>query len=125
MTAKILAVDDERTTLKLIEQALSPLGFQLLLASRGEEALTLAKEEGPDLVIIDLMLPDIEGGEVIRRLRELPSTAETPVIILSGIVQSVEGQADNRVNVSGLFYPAIAKPFSREELVTRVRDFLQ
>jgi len=125
MPKKILAVDDERTTLKLIEQALSSQGYDILLASNGEEALAVAKKENPDLVLMDLMLPDIEGGEVVRRLRAIPATAEIPVIILSGIVQPDAGESDNKVNVSGLFYPAIAKPFLHDELVAKVHSFLQ
>jgi len=125
MPKKILAVDDERTTLKLIEQALLPQGYQILLAATGEEALETAKKESPDLVLMDLMLPDIEGGEVVRRLRAIPATSDIPVIILSGIVQPDIGESDNKVNVSGLFYPAIAKPFSHDELVEKIHSFLQ
>src|SRR5688572_2744147 len=73
----ILVVDDEAGILRLIKLELSLHGFQLILASRGEEALRLAEEHRPDLVLLDLGLPDMSGVEVLKRLRE-----RTPIPVI-------------------------------------------
>jgi DNA-binding response OmpR family regulator len=115
---KVLVVDDEPMVLEVLSRYLSRDGFDVVTAADGEEALVRFGEIEPDLVLLDLMLPRIDGYEVFRRLRE---TAATPVIMLTA-----RGEATDRI--VGLERGAddyVAKPFSPREVVARVRAVLR
>jgi two-component system KDP operon response regulator KdpE len=115
---KILVVDDEPQIIKFITMNLELEGFRVLGANDGYEALEKVTRELPDLVILDVMMPDMDGFETLKRIRELSSV---PVIFLS-----VKGQEFDRVH--GLDLGAddyITKPFSPRELVSRIRAVLR
>ncbi len=80
---KLLIVDDEPYTVEMLQTYLKLHGFETFGALCGEDALVLVKVEHPEIVILDLMLPDVEGYEVCRRIRSFPETATLPVLILS------------------------------------------
>ncbi len=114
----ILAVDDEAGILRLIKLELSAQGFRVITASNGEEALRIAEEQRPDVVLLDILMPEITGLEVMRRLRE---RSNTPVIL----VTAKDKDADK---VRGLELGAddyVVKPFSPEELGARIRAVLR
>lgn len=114
----VLAVDDEMGILRLMKLELSAQGFRVLTASTGEEALRLAEEQRPDILLLDIVMPDMTGLEVMRRLREQMSV---PAII----VTSRDSQADR---VRGLEMGAddyIVEPFDAEELGARIRAVLR
>jgi DNA-binding response OmpR family regulator len=92
MKAKILIVDDEPMLLRLVGYALHKEGYETVIAKQGEEALGKVKTERPDLVILDIMLPDMDGIEVCRRLRGRPETTTLPVMMLSA-----RGQVPDKV----------------------------
>jgi DNA-binding response OmpR family regulator len=83
MATKVLIVDDEPFTVDMLQTFLKMRGYETYGAYNGEDGLTLVKVEGPDIVILDLMLPDIEGYEVCQRIRGYEPTAKLPVLILS------------------------------------------
>ncbi|MGD8513219.1 MAG: response regulator transcription factor [Deltaproteobacteria bacterium] len=118
---KILVVDDEEDILELLRFNLSREGCQVFCASSGEEALRLVRSEIPDLMVLDLMLPGIDGLEVARRLKSDPNTKNLPVVMLTAkgeeadIVTGLELGADDYVT----------KPFSPRVLVARVRAVLR
>jgi DNA-binding response OmpR family regulator len=85
---KVLIVDDESFTIDMLKVFLNMNGFEGIGALNGEDGLVLVKVEQPDLLILDLMLPDIEGYEVCQRIRSFPETASLPVLILSARVDS-------------------------------------
>ena len=120
MSARILIVDDNPNALKLVGYALHREGFEVAVARDGAEALEKAEKEPPALVILDIMMPDIDGYEVCRRLRAMPQTARTPVIMLTA-----KGRAEDRV--MGFQAGAddyVTKPVLPAELVARVRALL-
>ena len=114
----ILAVDDESGILRLIKLELSSQGFRVIVASDGEEALRLAEQQRPDIVVLDIVMPEMSGLEVMRRLRERTSV---PVILLTA-------KDHDEDKVRGLEMGAddyLVKPFNPEELSARVRAVLR
>ena len=118
---KILVVDDEEDILELVRYNLTKEGFNVLCASTGEEGLNVAKSKLPDLIILDLMLPGIDGLDVARSLKSEKNTKDIPVIMLTAkgeeadIVTGLELGADDY----------ISKPFSPRILTARVRAVLR
>jgi two-component system phosphate regulon response regulator PhoB len=117
----ILVVEDEEDILALIHYNLTREGFRATCACTGEEALTLVKRDPPDLIILDLMLPGIDGLEVCRKLKSLPETREIAIVMVTAkgeeadVVAGLELGADDYV----------AKPFSPRILIARVRTVLR
>jgi two-component system, OmpR family, phosphate regulon response regulator PhoB len=118
--ATILVVDDEDDVINLVSFNLRAAGFQVLVARDGVAALELARRERPDLIILDLMLPELDGISVCEVLRQQPASAHTPVIMLTA-------WATDRARLVGLQAGAndyVTKPFSPRELVRRVQSLL-
>jgi len=114
----VLAVDDEAGILRLIKLELTTQGFRVVTAASGEEALRIAEEQRPDIALLDIVMPEMTGLEVMRRLRERSSI---PVILLTA-----KGSESDKVR--GLELGAddyLAKPFSPDELSARVRAVLR
>ncbi len=121
MKAKILVVDDEPEAVELVEFNLKQAGFEVITAIDGVEALKKARTAGPDLMILDLMLPEVDGLEVCKMLRRDPATAGLPIIMLTAKAAEVD-------RVVGLELGAedyVTKPFSPRELVLRVKKLLE
>jgi len=117
----ILVVEDEPAQMELISYNLRSEGYEVLQAGDGEEALLLAEEEQPELVVLDWMLPQLSGIEVCRQLRQNASTKQVPIIMLTA-----RGEETDRVR--GLDTGAddyVSKPYSVSELVARVRALLR
>jgi len=117
MTQKALIIDDEQAIVDLVRHHLEKEGFQCLEANDGETALRLARENKPDLLILDLMLPGIDGLEICRLLRRDPSMAQVAILMLTAKAEEVD-------RIVGLELGAddyIVKPFSPRELVARVK----
>jgi DNA-binding response OmpR family regulator len=118
MAQKILVVDDEQKMVKLVRAYLEGAGFQVVTASDGQQALTLFRHEQPDLIVLDLMLPGIDGLDVARTVRR---SSDVPIIMLTA-------KAEETDRLIGLELGAddyIVKPFSPRELVARVRAVLR
>jgi CheY-like chemotaxis protein len=117
---RILLVDDNLTNLQVLFQALEQEGYELLVAQSGEEALTIAKEALPQLVLLDINMPGIDGYETCRRLKADEETSKSVVIFLSA-------RSDVKDKVAGLEFGAvdyIGKPFQFEEVLARVKKQL-
>jgi two-component system alkaline phosphatase synthesis response regulator PhoP len=118
---KILVVDDEEDILELLKFKLSREGYQVTCAASGEEALRRVRSETPDLILLDLMLPGMDGLEVARRLKDKPDTRNIPIVMLTAkgeeadIVTGLELGADDY----------ITKPFSPRILTARVKAVLR
>ncbi len=119
--ATVLVVDDEAPLLALVRYNLEKAGYRVLEAVDGREALTVAREERPDIVILDWMLPSLGGIEICRQLRRDGELANTPVIMLTA-------RGEERDRVRGLEAGAddyIPKPFSPAELLARIRAVMR
>ncbi|HYF91936.1 MAG TPA: response regulator transcription factor [Symbiobacteriaceae bacterium] len=115
---RILVVDDDPKILKALDQALRKEGYEVLRAADGEEALQIARDDDPDLIVLDIMLPKLDGFEVCAKIRALNNV---PILILSA-----RGEEMDKVvgfNVGADDY--ITKPFRLSELVLRVRAILR
>jgi DNA-binding response OmpR family regulator len=114
---RVLVAEDERDVAELIRYTLAREGVDVILASNGADALRLARENLPDLVLLDLMLPQVNGWELCRRLKQDPATRALPVIIVTA--RAEEGDKVLGFEVGADDY--VTKPFSTRELVARVR----
>jgi DNA-binding response OmpR family regulator len=120
MKTKILVVDDEPDALEVLGFKLREAGYQPIFAKDGTRALAITKEEHPDLIVLDLMLPEVDGLEVCKILRRDATTASIPVIMLTSRAAEMD-------RVLGLELGAddyVTKPFSPRELVIRIRKQL-
>jgi DNA-binding response OmpR family regulator len=121
MPKRVLAVDDELNTLKLIRKALESHGLEVATAANGAECLLAIQERLPDLVILDVMMPVLDGLQTMRALRENPATRHLPVIMLTA---RREDQDITRGWMSGVdLY--LTKPFEIKDLLTAVDRVLQ
>src|SRR5665213_461340 len=120
MAYKILVVDDEPTIVLLMEFSLARQGYEMLVAVNGEEALDKIRAHAPDLVLLDIMMPRIDGYEVARQVRADPATATLPIIMLSAKAQ----EEDIRKGVDIGVDEYITKPFAPEHLVHVVAGYL-
>jgi PleD family two-component response regulator len=117
---KILLVDGSRTSLLLERMILGPEPYELLVALDGEEALTVAAAERPDLILMDVVLPGLDGLEALRRLRAARETHSTPVILVT--TRAEPGSVEEGWEAGCNDY--IAKPIDAEELISKVRSCL-
>lgn len=113
---RVLVVDDEPQNLELVEAILAPAGYEVLLASNGEEALALTNDKQPDLIILDLMMPGLSGFEVCARVKMHPQTGGVPVLFVTALSQS--GDKERALAAGGDEF--LMKPFQRAELLARV-----
>jgi DNA-binding response OmpR family regulator len=118
MEKKILIVDDEKKIVRLVRAYLEQAGFTVVAAYDGQEALTLFRHENPNLIILDLMLPKVNGLDVCRTLRK---ASNVPIIMLTARVE----EADKLIGLELGADDYVVKPFSPRELVARVRAVLR
>ena len=114
---KILAVDDESDVLLIIKTALLSEGFEVKTASSGSDALSVVNDFFPDLIILDMMMPEMTGFETLEKLRELSQFKRTPVIMLTGV--SDKDKIREAIDIGVSYY--MVKPFEFHDLISKVR----
>lgn len=120
MSEKILLVDDDVDTLRLVGLMLQRQGYGIVAANSGHQAIVMAQSENPDLILLDIMMPDMDGYEVTRRLRENPSTSAIPIIMFTA-----KNQMDDRVMGFGVGVDDyLTKPTQPRELFAHIRAVL-
>jgi len=117
---KILLVDDSTTMIMMERMALAGGGYQLLAARDGEEALKAVRDQKPDLILLDVVMPQMDGFEVCRRLRSDGSTRDIPIIIVS--TRGEEGNIEKGFDSGCTDY--VLKPLNGMELLTKVKSLL-
>ncbi len=113
----VLAIDDENDVLLIIKTALQSEGYDVLTATNGFDGLAIAEDQRPSLILLDLMMPEMDGMEVLKKLKETKVTDDIPVIILTGL--SDRGKIREALDKGTSYY--IVKPFEYQELVSKVK----
>ena len=121
MSEKILIADDDPETVHLLTLMLARLGYQALVARDGTEAVNLARSELPDLIVLDVMMPGLDGFEVASNLRRHPDTATIPILMLTAKTQ----EKDKALGVETGANEYITKPFEMDDLLKKVKAYLK
>ena len=120
MTKRILVVEDTEDNRQILRDVLSDAGFDLIEAGDGEEGVRMAAKFQPDLVLMDIQLPVIDGYEATRRIKADPALRHIPVIAVTSYALSQDEKKALAVGCSGY----VAKPFSPRALLAKIREFL-
>ena len=120
MDKKILVIEDDPATLRLVDYSLRHEGYQVLTASNGLEGMRKAQTEEPDLIILDIMLPGMDGFEICHRLRSEPATAQLPILMFSAKAQEIDKDTGLKVGADDY----LSKPADPSEIVSRVGSLL-
>lgn len=116
----ILVADDDLFSLTMLKSVISKAGYSVLTADNGTEALEIARTQIPDVIILDIMMPNMDGAEVAATLKKNPMTQAIPIILLSSLISTQE----ERNNVKKGFVSYLSKPFDREKLLNEIRRHL-
>lgn len=117
----ILIVDDEKDVLSVLEKGLTAEGYSVITASSGNDAIVLAKSRHPDLIILDVLMPGMDGGEVARKLKDVPETKDIPVIFLTGMFPRRAEDEDFRMVTD---YVLFDKPYEILKLINVIENIL-
>jgi len=120
MKRKILVVDDEVAIVRVLKDRLEMEGFEVLTAYDGSEGVEIARKEQPDLIIMDITMPNMDGLNAAKLLRESPETAHIPIVMLTARGQESDEQAGYQAGAVRYF----TKPFSTRQLVREIRSIL-
>jgi two-component system sensor histidine kinase/response regulator len=120
MKKEILVVDDDIITQNMLKTTLTNAGYAPYSTPSGKEAIKLAQERSPSLIILDIMMPDMDGGEVADALRKDPRTKNIPIIFLSVLISEQEEKTRQRKDVMSF----LSKPYNRDKLLNEIRKYL-
>ena len=120
MTKRILVIEDDPNTLRFVEYTLEHGGYQVVSSTNGLEGLKKAQDEHPDLIILDVMLPGLDGYEVCHRLRLKPETAHVPILMFSAKARQEDIDTGLKIGADGY----LAKPVAPSEIITKIESLL-
>jgi DNA-binding response OmpR family regulator len=119
MSQKILIIDDDIVAQNMLRTTLSAAGYSVIVAANGDEGIAKATSEHPGLIILDIMMPGMDGADVASFLKTNPQTAKIPIIFLSSLI--TERGKKNKTKNDATTY--LAKPFNRDELLNEVKKY--
>jgi two-component system, cell cycle response regulator DivK len=120
MSKRILVVEDTEDNRQIIRDLLSSAGYELIEAADGAEGVALAQSQHPDLILMDIQLPQMDGYEATRRIRAVPGLAAVPIIAVTSYALSGDEAKTRAAGCDGY----VAKPFSPRQLLAKIREFL-
>ena len=120
MTKRILVIEDTEDNRVILSDLLSSAGYELIEAMDGLEGVATAEREQPDLILMDIQLPGIDGYEATRRIRKIPALAKVPIIAVTSYALSGDEAKTREAGCDGY----VAKPYSPRQLLAKVREFL-
>ena len=119
---KILIVDDEDDVLKVLGKILTIEGYDVIKANNWKDAVESARKQCPALMILDIMMPEKDGGQIVEVLKNYPETKKLPIIFLTGLVTKTEEKYDGHF-IGGNFF--IAKPYTKDEVLQAVHKYIK
>ena len=120
MNKTILIVDDDRLQQRLLEDILHAVGYRTIIASDGEEAVTMAKDQKPDLILMDIMMPKMDGYSAVTELKRAPETEDIPVVMVTAVGYELNKDLARQVGATDY----ITKPFDIKYLIFRMDQIL-
>jgi two-component system, cell cycle response regulator DivK len=121
MTKRILVVEDTEDNRQIVRDLLSSVGYELIEAADGAEGVAAAEREKPDLILMDIQLPGMDGYEATRRIRSIPEIGKVPIIAVTSYALAGDESKAREAGCDGY----VAKPFSPRQLLAKVREFLE
>ena len=118
---KILVVDDDPVMVRFSERLLHMDGYAVATALNGKTGLTKAKEERPDLILLDVLMPDMSGVELAKRLTTDPETQDIPIVFMTITIPLDEDHGNQKIDINGRHCQAFAKPNHRQKLLSVIR----
>ena len=118
---KILIVDDDIDIINLVENRLKKNNYDVVFATDGKSGIKKALDENPDLIIMDVMMPNMYGGEAVKILKTYESTKNIPILFFTAIALESSLTDLAEINVDGKFYPAVTKPFDPNRLLSSIK----
>lgn len=124
--SKILVIDDEVDVLKVLNKELRAAGYDVVMACTAREGIGKAQEALPDLILMDLLLPDMNGADAVKRIRAIPGLKGRPVIFLTAMVTPSEERGESfKINVGDDWYETVAKPYDKVNLLTKIQNAIE
>jgi two-component system, cell cycle response regulator DivK len=120
VSKRILVVEDTEDNRRIIRDLLTNFGYELIEAMDGAEGVALAEDQRPDLILMDIQLPVVDGYEATRRIRAIPGLARVPIIAVTSYALSGDEAKARAAGCDGY----VAKPFSPRQLLAKIREFL-
>ncbi len=120
MTKRILVIEDTEDNRQIVGDLLASAGYELIEAVDGLEGVATAEREQPDLILMDIQLPGIDGYEATRRIRKIPALAKVPIIAVTSYALSGDEAKTREAGCDGY----VAKPYSPRQLLAKIREFL-
>jgi two-component system cell cycle response regulator DivK len=120
VSKRILAVDDQEDNRRILRDLLTSVGYEVIEATTGEDAVALAEAQPPDLILMDIQLPGIDGYEATRRIKANPRLRQIPLIVVTSYALSGDDAKAFRAGADAY----VSKPFSPRALLARVREYL-
>lgn len=126
MKKRILVVDDDQTSLKLVESTLASEGYDVKTAAHAEDIEQKAKDYNPNLIVMDLMMPKVDGSQAVKRLQTQPTLKNIPVVFLTAMQTRDDDRGfELQIQVDKTTYRTLSKPFDRTQLLKEIESLIK